>query len=52
MSITCTIFFRSLCCLLIFCLAFQSLHPAALGVPKTVDFKIRVSDAGFLTFGL
>jgi hypothetical protein len=48
-----TSFFRILCRLLAFALLFQSLHPAALGVPKTLDFKIRTSDAGLIfDFGL
>jgi hypothetical protein len=50
MSIPHSTFFRTLCRLLAFALLFQSLHPSALRVPKTLDLKIRVSDAGSLTF--
>ncbi len=50
MTFTSTAAYKTLCRLLVFCFAFQSLHPAALGVPKTFDLKIRISDAGSLTF--
>jgi hypothetical protein len=42
--------YKTLCRLLVFALLFQSLHPAALGVPKTVDLKIRSSEDSLLTF--
>ncbi len=57
MRITHTLFFRTLCRLLIFCLAFQSLHPSALRVPWKLHLSFNpVSltlnfELGTLNFG-
>jgi hypothetical protein len=52
MRITHTTFFRTLCRLLVFCLAFQSLHPSALHVPSALHFKFSTSNDGALTCDL
>lgn len=50
MTFTSTTAYKTLCRFLVFCFAFQSLHPSALHVPKTFDLKIHLSEDGLLTF--
>lgn len=49
MPYTSTASFRTICRLVLFCFTFAIFHPAALGVPKTLDLKLRISQAGALT---
>ena len=52
MRVTHTAYFRTLCRLVVCCLAFQSVHPSALRVPSALHFKFSTAHDGALTVDL